>query len=202
MLNFLYSMAFKLHKKQIVYLFEMTTFKSADDVLTLLVHLGYLTFDFHTKEVWIPNSEVRQEFINSIEDGGWEHVMKAIRQSDVLIYATLNGDEKKVAEIIEQIHQDNTSILKYNDENLLSCVLSLAYYSAQKSHTITREAPAGKGYADLVFVPRRNSHLPAFIVELKCDHSAEEAVKQIKKKDYTDCLKDYSGETVLVGLKR
>lgn len=179
---------------------DMTTFKSADDVLTLLVHLGYLTFDFHTKEVWIPNSEVRQEFINSIEDGGWEHVMKAIRQSDVLIDATLNGDEKKVAEIIEQVHQDNTSILQYNDENSLSCVLSLAYYSAQKSYIITREAPAGKGYADLVFVPRRTSHLPAIIVELKCDHSVEEAIEQIKKKDYTDCFKDYSGEMVLVGI--
>jgi len=179
---------------------DMTTFKSADDVLTLLVHLGYLTFDFYTREVWIPNSEVRQEFINSIEDGGWEHVMKAIRQSDTLLNATLNGDEKKVAEIIEQVHQDNTSILQYNDENSLSCVLSLAYYSAQKSHTITREAPAGKGYADLVFTPRRTSNLPAFIVELKCDHSAEEAIEQIKKKDYTDCLKDYSGEIILVGI--
>lgn len=179
---------------------DMVTFRSADDVLTLLVHLGYLTFDFSTKEVWIPNSEVRQEFINSIEDGGWEHVMKAIRQSDTLLDATLQGDEKKVAEIVEQVHQDNTSILQYNDENSLSCVLSLAYYSAQKSHTITREAPAGKGYADLVFEPRSTSHLPAFIVELKCDHSAEEAVEQIRKKDYTDCLKDYSGEIVLVGI--
>jgi len=79
-------------------------------------------------------------------------------------------------------------------------VLSLAYYSAQKSHTITREAPARKGYADLVFVPRRTSNLPAFIVELKCDHSAEDAIEQIKKKDYTDCLKDYSGEIILVGI--
>lgn len=179
---------------------DMTTFKSADDVLTLLVHLGYLTFDSNTQEVWIPNSEVRQEFINSIEDGGWEHVMKAIRQSDALLDATLEGDEKKVAEMIEQVHQNNTSILQYNDENSLSCVLSLAYYSAQKSHTITREAPAGKGYADLVFSPRKTSHLPAFIVELKCDHSAEEAVEQIRKKEYTDCLKDYSGEVLLVGV--
>ncbi len=180
---------------------DMTTFHSADDVLTLLVHLGYLTFDFYTREVWIPNSEVRQEFINSIEDGGWEHVMNAIHQSDTLLNATLDGDEKKVvAGIIEQVHQDNTSILQYNDENSLSCVLSLAYYSAQKSHTITREAPAGKGYADLVFAPRRTSNLPAFIVELKCDHSAEEAIEQIKKKDYTDCLKDYSGEILLVGV--
>ena len=177
---------------------DMTTFKSADDVLTLLVHLGYLTFDFHTKEVWISNSEVRQEFINSIEGGGWEYVMKVIRQSDTLLDATLQGDEKKVAEIIEQVHQNNTSILQYNDENSLSCILSLAYYSAQKSHTITRESPAGKVYADLVFVPRRTSHLPAFIVELKYDHSAEEAVEQIRKKNYTDYSKDYSGEILLI----
>lgn len=79
-------------------------------------------------------------------------------------------------------------------------MLSLAYYSAQKSHTITREAPAGKGYADLVFKPRRTSHLPAFIVELKCDHSAEEAVEQIRNKDYTDYLKNYSGDILLVGI--
>ena len=68
---------------------DMTTFHSADDVLALLVHLGYLTCDFYTKEVWIPNSEIQQEFINSIEDGGWENVMTAIRQSDELRGATL-----------------------------------------------------------------------------------------------------------------
>lgn len=179
---------------------DMTTFNSSDDVLTLLVHLGYLTFDFDTKEVCIPNSEVQQEFINSIEDGGWEHIMNAIRQSDTLLDATLHGDEEKVAEIVEQVHQDNTSILQYNDENSLSCVLSLAYYSARKSYTITREAPAGKGFADLVFEPRKNSSMPAFIVELKCDHSAEEAVEQIRNKNYTDCLKDYIGEVLLVGI--
>ena len=97
----------------------MTTFNSADDVLTLLVHLGYLTFDFDTKTVWIPNSEVQREFINSIEDGGWEEVMKAIRISDELLTATLNCNEEKVAIIIEQVHRENTSILQYNNENSL-----------------------------------------------------------------------------------
>ena len=111
---------------------DMTTFNRADDVLTLLVHLGYLTFDFDTKTVWIPNSEVQREFINSIEDGGWEEVMKAIRISDELLTATLNCNEEKVAIIIEQVHRENTSILQYNNENSLSCVLSLAYYSAKK----------------------------------------------------------------------
>lgn len=179
---------------------DMTTLRSADDIFTLLVHLGYLTYDFYTKQVWIPNSEVAQEFINSIEDGGWEEVVKAIKSSDELLKATLNCDEEKVAEMIDKAHSDNTSILKYNDENSLSCVISLAYYSARKTYTIERELPAEKGYADLVFRPRKNNSNPAMIVELKYDKSAEGALEQIKKKQYTDCLKDYSGEILLVGI--
>lgn len=177
---------------------DMTTLRSADDVFTLLVHLGYLTYDFYTKQVWIPNSEVAQEFINSIEDGGWEEVVKAIKSSDDLLKATLNCDEEKVAYLIDKAHTDNTSILKYNDENSLSCVISLAYYSVRKTYTIDRELPAGKGYADLVFRPRKNNDNPAMIVELKYDNSAEGAIEQIKKKQYADCLKDYSGEILLV----
>lgn len=111
---------------------DMTTLESSDDVLTLLVHLGYLTYDFDNKKVAIPNQEVQKEFINCIEDGGWEPVMDAIRSSDELLYATLQGDEEKVSSMIEQAHQENTSILKYNDENALACVISLAYYSAKR----------------------------------------------------------------------
>ena len=191
---------------------DMTTFHSADDVLTLLVHLGYLTYDEQNRMIWIPNGEVRQEFINSIEDGGWEPVVQAIRSSERLLQATLSGDAETVAELIEQAHQANASILKYNDENALSCVISLAYYSpeelleiaiqkvAEKNYTLHREMPAGKGFADIVFEPNRNCDLPALIVELKWGHSAEEAVEQIKQKDYLDCLKNYSGEVLLVGV--
>lgn len=179
----------------------MTTLRSADDIFTLLVHLGYLTFDFYTKQVWIPNSEVAQEFINSIEDGGWEEVMKAIKALNELLKVTLNCEEEKVAELIDNVHSNNTSILKYNDENSLSCVIPLAYYFARKTYTIEREFPTGKGYADLVFIPRKNNFNPAMIVELKFDKSAESAIEQIKKKQYVDCLKDYSGEILLVGIK-
>ena len=179
---------------------DMTTFYSADDVLTLLVHLGYLTYDEQNRVVWIPNGEVRQEFINSIEDGGWEPVVQAIHSSEELLQATLSGDEETVAELIEQVHQANVSILKYNNENALACVISLAYYSAQKNYTLHREMPAGKGFADIVFEPNRNCNLPALIVELKWGHSAEEAVEQIKRKDYLDCLQNYHGEVLLVGV--
>lgn len=183
---------------------DMTTFHSADDVLTLLIHLGYLTYcpinETGMGKVWVPNGEVQQEFINSIEDGGWEPVMKAIRASEKLLSATIEGDTETVAELIEQCHQDNTSILSYNDENSLSCVISLAYYAARKDYFMIRELPTGKGYADIVFLPRKNRNVPALVIELKCDQTADTAIQQIKQKQYTDCLSEYSGNILLVGI--
>ena len=179
---------------------DMVTFATKDDVLTLLVHLGYLTYNAETKEIWIPNDEVMEQFISTVKVMGWGSVVTALETSEKLLQATLSGDEQTVAELIEQAHQANASILKYNDENALSCVISLAYYSAQKNYTLHREMPAGKGFADIVFEPNRNCNLPALIVELKWGHSAEEAVEQIKRKDYLDCLQNYHGEVLLVGV--
>jgi len=179
---------------------DMVTFETKDDVLTLLVHLGYLTYDFYTKEVSIPNYEISEQFASTIKVMGWSEVANSLKLSDELLKSTLNCDAEKVAELIDKAHSDNTSILKYNDENSLSCVISLAYYSARKTYTIERELPAGKGFADLVFRPRKNNINPAIIVELKYDKPAEGAIEQIKKKQYADCLKDYSGEILLVGI--
>ena len=179
---------------------DMVTFATKDDVLTLLVHLGYLTYNAETKEIWIPNDEVMEQFISTVKVMGWGSVVTALETSEKLLQATLSGDEETVAKLIEQAHQANASILKYNDENALSCVISLAYYSAQKNYTLHREMPAGKGFADIVFEPNRNCNLPAMIVELKWGHSAEEAVEQIKRKDYLDCLQNYHGEVLLVGV--
>ena len=179
---------------------DMTSFSSADDVLTLLVHLGYLSFDFDTSTVRIPNSEVQQEFINSIEDGGWEFLMDAIKASDRLLNATLTGDSETVAKLIEKAHSENASILKYNDENALACVISIAYYSARKKYIMHRELPTGKGFADIVFIPRKNVDSPAIVVELKHNQSADTAISQIKAKQYTEKIAEYTGEIVLVGI--
>ena len=183
---------------------DMTSLNSADDVLTLLVHLGYLTFSATNEtgagEVWIPNSEVRQEFINSVEDGGWENLMKAIKASDKLLEATLNGDSDTVAELVERSHAENTSILQYNDENSLACAISLAYYTAQNKYIMHRELPTGKGFADLVFIPRKNVELPAIVVELKHNKTSGTAIEQIKQKNYTEKIAQYTGEILLVGI--
>ena len=146
----------------------MTTFQTKDDVLTLLVHLGYLAYDLEQQEVLIPNEEVRKEFVNAITVSGWQEVMRSIEASKQLLEDTLSGDTEAVAEGLDQVHTESTSILAYHNENSLSCVISLAYYSARAYYTLVRELPAGKGFADIVFVPRRAyPEKPALIVELK-----------------------------------
>ena len=109
---------------------DMVTFNSQDDVLTLLVHLGYLTLDFNTKEVSIPNYEVSEQFASTIKITNWSEISKSLKVSDELLKATLRGDSETVAKLISDSHKENASILKYNDENSLACILSIAYYSA------------------------------------------------------------------------
>ena len=120
---------------------------------------------------------------------------------DEILDETIEGNEQRVAELIELAHETYTSILKYNDENSLSCVLTMAYFTAPAYYNIIRECPAGKGYADFIFLPRKNagSRL-AMVVELKCDESTETAIQQIKEKGYRGVLKDYKEELLLVGI--
>lgn len=179
---------------------DMMSFSSADDVLTLFIHLGYLGYDFNQKEVFIPNSEISTEFITAIRDAGWQEVVSAIQNSEELLQATWKKDAFIVADKIQEMHFE-TSVLTYNDENALACVISLAYYSARNYYTAIRELPAGKGFADIVYLPRR-SHMdkPAIIVELKWDKSADCAIQQIKNRNYPQALKDYHGNLLLVGI--
>lgn len=179
---------------------DMVSLNSADDVLTLLIHLGYLTYDFDTKTAWIPNKEVQQEFINCIEDGGWEEVTNALKQSDELLAATLSCNSDRVAEILEEVHRKNTSIIAYKNELSLSVTLALAYYSAKNSYEIFRELPSGNGFADLTFIPRRGIDSPAMVIELKYNKTAETALEQINQKKYTEKLSAFSGEILLVGI--
>lgn len=179
---------------------DMTSFSGRDDVLTLLVHLGYLTYHEESRRVSIPNDEVRSEFLRAVRSSGWNEVADAVKASDALLDATLNMDAKSVAEGIDAVHSASTSILSYNDENSLSCVISLAYYSARKDYILIRELPTGKGFADMVFLPRKHCDKPALLIELKWNRSAEGAIRQIKKQEYIEALRDYGGEILLVGI--
>lgn len=179
---------------------DMTTFANADDVLTLLIHLGYLGYDREKKQVFIPNKEIMQEFVTTTKATKWNEVIRSINRSKELLSATLNGDEDTVAKYIEEAHFE-TSHIQYNDENALSYTISLAYYAARDDYEILREMPGGKGFADLVFLPReRSEKRQAMIVELKWDRSADTAIQQIKEKRYTDPVAKIGGEVLLVGI--
>ena len=179
---------------------DMTTFASKDDVLTLLIHLGYLAYNYNSREVFIPNHEIQEEFTMAVESSHWDEVIKSISISDALLEATPESHCDAVARGIDEVHMNTISVLQYNNENSLSCVISLAYYSARKDYIMYRELPAGKGFVDIVFIPRRYSDKPAIIVELKWDKTAEGAIKQIKEKNYSASVEQYNGEIILVGI--
>ena len=179
---------------------DMSIIRSKDDVLTVLIHLGYLSYSWQKSECYIPNKEVAGEMVNAIEDNNWTEVMKALNASEDLLQATLDGDEEAVACGVDAAHDENTSILSYNNENSLACVLSLAYYYARNEYIIHRELATGKGFADLVMIPRRNVSSPAIILELKYNQNADAAIDQILRKQYPAKVAAYTGELLLVGI--
>lgn len=179
---------------------DMRNFRTKDDVLTLLIHLGYLGYDSETKETFIPNKEILGEFENAMSVGGWTEVMRILKASEKLLEDTLLGDEKSVAKGLDLAHMEAASILAYNDENSLACAIGLAYYSARKDYRLIRELPSGRGFADIVFLPLPASGKPALVVELKYDKTSESAIQQIKDRQYTKALEGYAGEILLVGI--
>ena len=179
---------------------DMSIVRSKNDVLTVLIHLGYLAYDEDLGECYIPNKEVADELLNAVEDTSWTRLADTITASRNLLAATISGNEQAVAKAIDLAHDENTSILAYNDENSLACVLSIAYIWAKNEYVIHREYATGKGYADLVMIPRRNVSKPALVIELKFNHSADTAICQIKQKNYPSKIADYTGDILLVGI--
>ena len=176
---------------------DMTTFDTKDDVLTLLIHLGYLGYNSSDHTCYIPNKEVIDSFVNSIRKSNWEETTKALLSSRELLEATWKQDEEAVARYIEEAHL-NTSILTYNNENALAYTLLLAYISARDYYTMIREMPTGKGFADVVLIPYRDK--PAMIIELKWNQDVETALTQIKEKKYPKGLEKYKDNLLIVGI--
>ena len=179
---------------------DMTSFQSRDDILTLLVHLGYLSYHWPDKTVAIPNKEVSQEYVNAISTMDWNEVIHSVEASRKLLQDLWNMNADAVADGIDRAHRE-ISILQYNDENSLSCTINLAFYFAREYYTIIRELPTGKGFADICFVPRKlHADKPAAVIELKWDKDAEGAITQIKEKRYVEALKEYHGNLLLAGI--
>lgn len=179
---------------------DMHIVRSRNDVLTVLIHLGYLAYDGTEQECYIPNKEVADEMNNAVTATSWAPLVRTIQQSRALLNATIAGNEQAVERAIDLAHDEHTSILSYNDENSLACVLSMAYIWARNEYVIHREYATGKGYADLVMIPRRNVAKPALVIELKFNRSADTAIDQIKRRCYPTKIAEYTGDILLVGI--
>ncbi len=176
---------------------DLVTFRDRNDVLTLLIHLGYLAYDEETKNVHIPNEEIRLEFAKAIRQVKRDDTIRRVRESDQLIIDTIHRKEGAVAAQIEKIHEEEAP-LYYNNEQALRSVIKRAYFSYGDEYLMFEELPAGSGYADIVYLPKKRSRLPALVVELKWNQSADGAIAQIKNRRYPEAVKGYGGEILLV----
>ena len=182
---------------------DITTIHNKDDVLTYMIHLGYLGYDQTRKMAFIPNEEIRQELTLAVKSRKWNDLLRFQQESECLLDATLDMDGNTVASQIEKIHNEYTSVIQYNDENSLSSVLAIAYlHSMQYYFKPVRELPTGRGFADFVYIPKPEyiHDYPALIVELKWNQNAHTALQQIKDRKYPDSILNYTGNILLVGI--
>lgn len=179
---------------------DMTSFNGSNDVLVMLIHLGYLGYDTETKEVFIPNMEIMDEFKNSTESEEWTPTFTSFKKSQELLAATWDVDEEKVARILEWFH-DFAENKTYNSEAALSYAIQMAYYAGQKYYTTIQELDSGKGYADLVYLPSpKNPDKPALLIELKYNRTVEVADDQIRRKEYLQKLEHYKGNILIISV--
>ncbi|MDD7725047.1 MAG: AAA family ATPase [Bacteroidales bacterium] len=182
------------------FLNTLTDFRNRDDVLTYLIHLGYLAYDAPTKKCHIPNGEIRQEWVRALNVApAYAPVMKIVKASRQLLADTLACDEDAVAAGLDKAHEEATSPLTYNNEGSLQSAIGLAYFFATSEYSIIKEFPAGKGYADLALIPFVKGR-PAIVIELKMKGGVDAAMQQIIDRHYADALAPFSGNTLRVAV--
>ena len=179
---------------------SFTVPKNKNQCFTLLTHIGYLAYDEEVSQVFIPNEEVRMAFRNALEECSWPDAIKPYQRSCKFIQSILAEDHNTVARMVEETHQNMKSVLMYNNENALSCVISVLCFFAENQYKVIREFPKGKGFADIVLLPKKRITGPAMVIELKFKKEVKAAIDQIHENNYPNSLKDFYGELILVGI--
>lgn len=179
---------------------DFVTFNNKNNILALLVHLGYLVYYDADGEVGIPNLEIEEAFHIAVNNTSWTPISKSIEDSEQLLRDTITGKADAVANALSLVHEQEASALRYNDENSLACALTIAYYTSRRHYYVVRELPTGAGFADMAFIPIGGSDKPPMIIELKYDKDADTAIRQIKEKRYGGVLKGMLNECLLVGI--
>ena len=176
---------------------EQINLNTREEILSAMTVYGFLSY--YDETLTIPNKELRMKFDYALKNHQMGAVSEIVMKSNEMLKATLKKDTETMEKLIQEAHDINIPVIKYNDENSLACIITLVYLSARTKYKIVREMPAGIGFADFIFYPNDKSK-PAFIIELKKDSTPDEALKQIKEKRYALALKEYTGQKLAVGI--
>ncbi len=178
-------------------------FPNKDSIYVYLVHLGYLGYNDEESTIYVPNEETRRELLHSVRDNHWPQYEGALKLSEQVVLATENKYTETVANLLAKVHEDKVPVLEYNSESALRYVVLMSYLAAEKDYLAPlNEFPTGKGFADIVYLPKKVSKngKPALIIELKKDASAKVALEQIKERDYVSRVKEYTDNILLIGI--
>ncbi len=168
--------------------------QTRDEIFSAMVVYGFLSYE--NGKVSIPNKELMGKFTDMLQkEPSLGYVYRLAKESDRMLQATLEGDTETMTEILELVHDTETPLFHYNHETELTAVVNLAYLSARDSYRIEREDKAGKGYVDFIFYPETDRYADCIILELKVDHTPEQAIAQIKEKQYALRFKGKTGES-------
>ena len=179
---------------------DLTSFQSADDVLTLLTHLGYLTYDTERGVGWLPNYEVRTEFGRMIHRITHKETILRLKESEQFLKDIIAGNESAVAANIQNVHMRESVPIWYNNEQALRAIVKLAFFTYRDHYIKLEELPGGTGYVDLVYIPKRMDPSPALIIELKAGGTPQEAMEQIRSRNYPASVDGLGAGVLLVAI--
>lgn len=176
-----------------------------DEIYSAMVVYGFLSY--LNGKVCIPNRELMEKFDELlVKNESLGYVYRLAKESEKMLKATLAGDTLTMERILEFAHNTEVPLLSYNHETELSAIVNLVYLAARDSYRVEREDKAGTGYVDFIFYPY-DATADCIILELKVDHTPDEAIAQIIDKKYALKFmpklagqKIYTGRILAVGI--
>lgn len=176
-----------------------------DEIYSAMVVYGFLSY--LNGKVCIPNRELMEKFDELlVKNKSLGYVYRLAKESEKMLKATLAGDTLTMERILEFAHNTEVPLLSYNHETELSVIVNLVYLAARDSYRVEREDKAGTGYVDFIFYPY-DTTADCIILELKVDHTPDEAIAQIIDKKYALKFmpklagqKIYTGRILAVGI--
>ena len=179
---------------------DLVSFRTADDVLTLLVHFGYFTYDSAKQTIRVPNYEIQEEFGELIHDVSHRETMVRIKESEQFLADIIAGNEEAVAANVQKVHMKETAPLWYNDEQALRAIIKLAFFTYRDHYIKLEELPAGTGYVDMAYIPKKYDRSPAMIIELKAGGTPKEAFEQMRSRNYAASVEGLGSDLLLVAV--